>query len=101
MSTNQQAPIRVTGDSVAISATTTSADEAISVPHGRAVVSNTGSVWAYLKTGIGAQTAVVATSYPLAPDSQQTISIPTDHNTAAAITEAGSTTVRVTPVMGE
>lgn len=100
MSTNQESPFMIGGASVDIAATTTSADETISAPHGRIVVTNTGNVVARFRTGVGAQTALV-TDYPILPSTSQTLRIPTNHDTAAAITASGSTTIVVTPGMGE
>jgi hypothetical protein len=92
-------PFRIGGSTVAVSCTTTSADETISGHKGQIVVYNAGTVAVFMRTGIGAQTAVT-TDYPVAPGSTQTLSIPTNHNTVGAITGSGTATLYVTPGEG-
>lgn len=92
---------RVTGPTVSISATTTSGNVAIVGHRGAVAVHNTGDVWAYFASGIGNAVEADATSYWLAPQSTQAISIPTNHTYVAAETVSGTATIGITPGMGQ
>lgn len=87
------------GDTVTISASTTSANAAITpgVPH--ILVSNTTSNYVFITTGTAGVVAN-ATKTPINKDSQAVINLPYGHTHVAAVTVAGSGTVYITPGQG-
>lgn len=92
------------GDTVTISATTTSASSAFTqfsadIRINNLLVSNSGSVWVFVTSGVGAATAS-ATKIPIAPGAQAVIAISPTHTFVAAITVSGTATVYFSPGFG-
>lgn len=58
-------------------------------------IANTGSVVAFVRWGIGAQTALT-TDLPVLPGTVELFTKPLDVNTVAAITASGTTTLYIT-----
>lgn len=87
------------GGTVSISASTTSADEAIAVGQHQLHVANPTSAVAFVRTGRGA-TAATAADFPVLPGTDRIISIQPSHDMAAVILSAGTGTVYVTPGTG-
>jgi hypothetical protein len=84
---------------VSISASTTSADEAITAGFPHLLVTNATSAIAFVKCGVGAQTAT-AERLPINPNSQAVIAITIDTDTVAVLLASSSGTVYVTPGYG-
>jgi ABC-type uncharacterized transport system YnjBCD substrate-binding protein len=86
-----------------LSATTTSTNPSSRLPDGgsQLIVKNSGSVEVFVATGVGSATAVSASSMSVLPGTVEVFTIPENHTHVAAITAAGSTTVRVYRGYGE
>ena len=93
-------PFTLGGATTAVSASSSSADEAI-VTKGRTqiLVTNACSVTAFIKSGIGAQTAAT-TDTPVLANTAQVFSIPSNHDTVAVILASGTGTVYFTVGIG-
>lgn len=89
-----------TGDTVSISATTTSGGARLLNHGGQVLAHNQGTVWAYFETGKGSAPTASATSHWLAPGSTQAFTIPMDHDYVAAATVSGTATIGATPGRG-
>jgi hypothetical protein len=90
-----QDPFTLNGGTTVISATTTSSDETFAPRYGVIRVYNAGTVPVHIRSGVGAQTAVL-TDMPIAGGYTEYFSVPTNHNTIAGITGSGTATVYVT-----
>lgn len=88
------------GSGQAISASTTSASvNGVDTFCEDLYVVNDGSVTAFLRWGVGAQTATTA-DFPLPGGSAQVVR-KKNANTVAAITASGTTTIRIIPGSGQ
>jgi hypothetical protein len=94
-------PFTLGGATTTVAASTTSADEAIATK-GRTqiLVTNAATVLAYIKSGIGAQTATSADT-PVLGNSAQTFTIPSNHDTVAVLLASGTGNVYFTVGIGE
>lgn len=91
------------GSTVTISASTTSASVSLSSMTSRPqqiVITNSGSNIAFVRYGIGAQTATVA-DLPILPNAAVVLSLNPDSDTLAAITASGATAIYATVGNGE
>jgi hypothetical protein len=86
-------------DTVAVSASTTSASQSFTAGLSHLLVTNASTQLAFFTTGIGSATAS-ATKTPIVPGAQAVVSIPTDHNTVAAVLAASTGTIYFTPGYG-
>lgn len=85
------------GQSVTIAATTSSAEQALAVNSESVVIANDGTTSAFIRIGLGSQTAVL-TDFLLLGGQSIVISKPANHLNVAAITASGSTSIKVMPV---
>lgn len=88
------------GATTVLSPTTNSNGDAIAPVNGRIRVYNAGGSLAFLRTGIGAQTAVT-TDIPIPPGVVEVFSVPANHTHAAAICASGSATLYITAGKGQ
>lgn len=93
-------PFTLGGATTTVSASTTSADEAIATKgRTQVMVTNATSSLAYIKSGIGAQTATSADT-PVLASTAQTFSIPSNHDTVAVLLVSGTGNVYFTVGIG-
>jgi hypothetical protein len=88
------------GATTVLSPTTNSNGDAIAPVNGRIRVYNAGGSLAFLRTGIGAQTAET-TDTPIPPGVVEVFSVPANHTHAAAICASGSATIYITAGKGQ
>lgn len=94
-------PFRQGGNTVTLSATTSSVSGSVPVAGGEMlIITNTGTTPVFFRTGSGSATALT-TDLPILPGSAVTVTRPTTHDYAAVITGTGTATVYVTPGWGQ
>lgn len=93
-------PFTLGGATTTVAASTTSADESISTKgRTQVLVTNAAAALAYIKSGIGAQTATSADT-PVLASSAQVFSIPSNHDTVAVLLASGTGNVYFTVGIG-
>lgn len=92
-------PFTLGGATTTISATVASAGGTFDASTGRIRVINAGPNTAFLRCGIGAQTAV-ATDVPILAGAIEVFSVPSNLTHAAAISPGGTATVYITSGTG-
>jgi hypothetical protein len=93
-------PFTLGGATTTVSASTTSADEAIAMLGKTTIlVTNASSSLAYIKSGIGAQTATSANT-PVLALTAQSFTIPANHDTVAVLLVSGTGNVYFTVGQG-
>ena len=80
------------GGAVSISASTSSANTAITVGQRSLYLANASDVVIFVKVGVGTQTATSA-DFPLLPNAAEVISIRPEHDNVAALAQSGSTKI--------
>lgn len=93
-------PFSPCGATVSLSATTSSSNANITAGNSALRVVNSGTGVAFIRWGVGTQTAVV-TDLPILPSSMEVFGIPIGANNVAAITATGTATVYATPGEGQ
>ena len=88
------------GATVAISASTTSADEAITSGTYQLRIVNPTAVVAFVKTGEGSALTATSADFPVAGGESVIIRKPSNHNIVAVILASSTGTVYVTPGEG-
>lgn len=92
---SDQSAFRLGGATTVLSVTSSSSGDTIAPKYGRIRVYNGGASVAFLRTGIGAQTALT-TDVPIPPGVVEVFSVPANHTHAAAITSSGTATLYIT-----
>lgn len=92
---SDQSAFSLGGATTVLSVTSSSSGDTIAPKYGRIRVHNSGASIAFLRTGIGAQTAVT-TDVPIPPGVVEVFSVPANHTHAAAITSSGTATLYIT-----
>ena len=80
-----------------IAVTTASAEVVLDVPSEGIVLANDGTDAAFIRIGLGAQTAL-ATDFCILGGQSVVLSKPAEHLNIAAITAAGTTSIKAMPV---
>ncbi len=93
-------PAFTPGATATLVAGAASASVAISPTATQVELQNDGGATVFVRVGVGAQTAVATTDYPVLSGQSKIISVPIGADTLAGISPAGGTTLYVTSGQG-